>query len=106
MVVSVLQTKIAIGLLIIVSHSMLLLIMTFSLPISDFGNVRIGNSGVSKIVGIEDICLETSIRNKIVLKDVINVPNIRLNLISTSRLEDKGFTILLVKVNGNSPKAF
>ena len=42
-----------------------------------------GNNGVSKIVGIEDVCLETSIGNKLVLKDVRHVPNIRLNLIST-----------------------
>ena len=36
----------------------------------DFGNVRMRNSGVSKIVGIGDIYLETSIGNKLVLKDV------------------------------------
>ena len=43
-------------------------------------------------MGIEDICLETSIKNKLVLKDVRHVPDIRLNLISTSRLDDEGFT--------------
>ena len=63
-----------------------------SYRISDFGNVRMGNSGVSKIVGIEDVCFETSIENKLVLKDVRHVPDIRLNLISTSRLDDEGFT--------------
>ena len=57
-----------------------------------FGNVKMGNSGASKIVGIGDIFLETGIRNNLVLKDVIHVPNIRLNLISTSRLDDEGFT--------------
>ena len=36
----------------------------------DFGNVRMRNSSVSKIVGIGDIYLETSIGNKLVLKDV------------------------------------
>ena len=45
----------------------------------DFGNVRMGNSCVSKIVGIGDICLETIIRNKLVLKDVRHVSDIRLN---------------------------
>ena len=49
------------------------------------------NSGVSKIVGIGDICLETSIGNKLVLKDVRHVPDIRLNLISTGRLDDELF---------------
>ena len=51
-----------------------------------------GNNGVSMIVGIEDICLETSIRNKLVLKDVRHISDIRLNLISTCRLDDEGFT--------------
>ena len=51
-----------------------------------------GNSGVSKIVGIGDICLETSIGNKLVLKDVRHVPDIRLNLISIGRLDDEVFT--------------
>ena len=51
-----------------------------------------GNSGVSKIVGIGDVCLETTIGNKLVLKDVRHVPDIRLNLISTGRLDDEGFT--------------
>ena len=50
-----------------------------------------GNSGVSKIMGIGDICLDTSIGNKLVLKDVRHVPHIHLNLISTGRL-DEGFT--------------
>ncbi|RVX08547.1 Retrovirus-related Pol polyprotein from transposon TNT 1-94 [Vitis vinifera] len=51
-----------------------------------------GNSGASKIVGIGDIFLETSIGNKLVLKDVRYVPNIHLNLISIGRLDDEGFT--------------
>ena len=58
---------------------------------SDFGNFRMGNSGVSKIVGIRDIFLETSIGNQLVFKDVRHVPNILRNLISTSKLEDEGF---------------
>ena len=41
----------------------------------DFGNVRIGNSGVSKILSIGDIFLETSIGNKPVLKDGRHVPD-------------------------------
>ena len=51
-----------------------------------------GNSDVSKIVSIGDIRLETSIGNKLVLEDVRHVPDIRLNLISTGRLDDEGFT--------------
>ena len=69
---------------------MLLLIVTFSFPTktSDFGNVRMGNSGVSKIVGIGDVFLETSIENKLVFKDVRHVPNIRLNLLSDLMIRD------------------
>ena len=59
---------------------------------SDFAYVRMGNNGVSKIMGIEDIFLETSIGNKLVLKDVRHVSDIHLNLISIGRLDDKGFT--------------
>ena len=51
-----------------------------------------GNSGVSKIVGIGDVFLETFIGNKLVLKDVRHVLDICLNLISTGRLDDEGFT--------------
>ena len=58
----------------------------------DFGNVRMGNSGVSKIVGIGDVCLKNSVGNKLELKDVRHVPDIRLNLISTGKLNDEGFT--------------
>ena len=58
----------------------------------DFGNVRMGNSGVSKIVDIGDVCIETSIGNKLVPMNVRHVPNIRLNLISTGRLDDEGCT--------------
>ena len=47
-----------------------------SYRIGDFGNVRMGNSGVSQILGIGDICLETSVGNKLVLKDVRHVPDI------------------------------
>ena len=63
-----------------------------SYRIGDFRNVGMRNNGVSKIVGIGDICLDTSIGNKLVLKDIRHVLDIHLNLISTSRLDDEGFT--------------
>ena len=43
-------------------------------------------------MGIEDICFETNIGNKMELKDVRHVLDIHLNLISTGRLDDEGFT--------------
>ena len=57
----------------------------------DFGYVRMGNEGVSQIVGMGDICLKTYIGCKLLLKDVRHVPNIRLNLISTGKLDDEGY---------------
>ena len=59
---------------------------------SFYVNIRMGNNGVSKIVGIGDICFETNIGNKLVLKDVRHVPDIRLNLISTGKLDDEEFS--------------
>ena len=50
------------------------------------------NNGVSKIMGIGDICLETSIGNKLILKDVRHVLDICLHLIFIGRLDDEGFT--------------
>ncbi|KAL5756167.1 hypothetical protein ACOSQ2_020913 [Xanthoceras sorbifolium] len=49
-----------------------------------------GNTYTSKIVGIGDICLETNIGNKLVLRDVQHVLDIRLNLISTDKLDNEG----------------
>ena len=57
-----------------------------------YGHVWIGNEGASKIVGIRNICLETSIGYKFLLKDVRHVPDIRLNLISTGKLDVDGYT--------------
>ena len=62
-----------------------------SYRIGDFGKVRMGNSGVSKIEGIGDIFLETSIGNKLVIKVGRHVVDICLNLISIGRLDDEGF---------------
>ena len=61
---------------------MLLLIVTFSF-----------STKLVILVMLEwDIFLETSIENKLVLKDVRHVPNICLNLISIGRLDDERFT--------------
>ncbi|PKI37584.1 hypothetical protein CRG98_042008 [Punica granatum] len=51
-----------------------------------------GNGQSCKIVGIGDICLETELRCKLLLNKVRNVPEIRLNLISTGQLDDKCYS--------------
>ena len=58
----------------------------------DYGRVRMGNEGASKTVGIGDICLETSVGCKLLFKNVRHVSDIHLNLISTIKLDDDGYT--------------
>ena len=64
----------------------------FSYTNGDYGCVRMGNDGASKIVGMGDIHLETNTGCKLVLKEVRHVPDMRLNLISTGKLDDDGYT--------------
>ena len=59
---------------------------------SDYGDVWIGNEGTSKIVGIGNICLEPNVGCKLLLKDIKHVLDIRLNLISTGKLDDDSYT--------------
>ena len=85
-VVLVSLPNIAIGWLILVLYSLLLLFSSYK--ISDFGNVIMEKISASKIVGVRYIYLKNSFRSKLMLKDVKHVLDIRLNLISTGRLED------------------
>ncbi|CAH9120743.1 unnamed protein product [Cuscuta epithymum] len=57
----------------------------------DFGVLRMGNDGVSKVIGMGDVCLQTSNGTQLILKDVRHAPDIRLNLISVGRLDNDGF---------------
>jgi len=50
-----------------------------------------GNHVTSKIVGIWDIVLLSDTGNKLELNEVSHVPEMRLNLISTSKLDDASF---------------
>ena len=52
------------------------------------GQVRMGNSGLSAIVGKGSICIETNTGCRLVLDDVRHVPDIRLNLLSVGKLDD------------------
>ena len=57
----------------------------------DFGVLRMGNDGSSKIIGRGDVCLQTSNGTQLILKGVRHAPDIRLNLISVPRLDDDGY---------------
>ena len=54
----------------------------------DYGTLKMGNHVTSKIIGIGDIMLLIDTRNKFELKEVRHVPEMRLNLVSTGKLDD------------------
>ncbi|KAJ0020602.1 hypothetical protein Pint_31448 [Pistacia integerrima] len=62
-----------------------------SYVVGDFGTVKIDNNGLAKVIGIRDVCLEMDNGSSLLLRDVNHIPDIRLNLISTGRLEDEGY---------------
>ncbi|KAK8617184.1 hypothetical protein V6N13_117150 [Hibiscus sabdariffa] len=57
----------------------------------DFGTVKMGNHETSKIMSIGNVILKTNTHCEIVLKDIRHVPDMCLNLISTSKLDDIGY---------------
>ncbi|KAF2318240.1 hypothetical protein GH714_003475 [Hevea brasiliensis] len=57
----------------------------------DFGILRMGNGGLSQVIGIEGVCLDTGNGMKVMLKDVKIAPNVYLKFISAERLDDKGY---------------
>ena len=50
-----------------------------------------GNKSYADIMGIGDICVETNTGYTLKLKDVRHIPDMRLNLISTSVLDKEGY---------------
>ncbi|KAJ0804413.1 putative RNA-directed DNA polymerase [Helianthus annuus] len=57
----------------------------------DFGVVKMGNNGLSKVVGVGDVCLKFDTGMELVLHNVKHVPDIRLNLISAGLLDNDGY---------------
>ncbi|KAF8391931.1 hypothetical protein HHK36_022271 [Tetracentron sinense] len=57
----------------------------------DFGTVKMGNTSHSKIIGIGDVCIQTSVGCTLTMKDVRHVPDLRLNLISGIALDRQGY---------------
>ncbi|GJU87980.1 putative RNA-directed DNA polymerase [Tanacetum coccineum] len=57
----------------------------------DFGVVRMGNTGLSRIASIGDICLKFDTGMELVLHNVKHVPDMRLNIISTGLLNEDGY---------------
>ena len=58
----------------------------------DYSYVKMGNDGACQIVGIREVCLLTSTRCRMILKEVHHVPDIWLNFKSVGRLVDEGYS--------------
>ena len=56
------------------------------------GYLKMGDNGECNIVGVGNVCLATSIGCRVTLKDVRHVPDIRLNLISTRRMDGEAYS--------------
>ncbi|GJV38920.1 putative RNA-directed DNA polymerase [Tanacetum coccineum] len=59
--------------------------------VCDFGVVKMGNTGLSRIAGIGDICLKFDTGMELVLHNVKHVSDMRLNIISTGLLDEDGY---------------
>ncbi|KAG8382299.1 hypothetical protein BUALT_Bualt05G0062400 [Buddleja alternifolia] len=49
------------------------------------------NHGVTEVIGMGNINLETDTGCRLILRDVRHIPDIRLNIISTGKLDDDGY---------------
>ena len=58
----------------------------------NFGVVKMGNTSVSHIVGIDNICIQTSTGCTLTLKDVRHILDLRLNLIFVHMLDNDEYS--------------
>ncbi|KAL6531552.1 hypothetical protein OROMI_027915 [Orobanche minor] len=57
----------------------------------NYGIVKMGNQGLSKIVGVGDVHLKFDTGVELILRNVKHVPDMRLNVISVGLLDDDGY---------------
>ena len=57
----------------------------------DYDMVKMGNKSVSEIVGIDDICIQTSMGCTLTLKDMRHILDLLLNLIYVHMLDKNGY---------------
>jgi len=50
-----------------------------------------GHNGVSKVVGVGNVCLQTNMGVQLLLRRVKYAPNVHFNLICTHVLDDSGY---------------
>ncbi|GAA0175662.1 hypothetical protein LIER_28792 [Lithospermum erythrorhizon] len=60
----------------------------------DFGEAKMGNNGISKIVVVGEVYLKSREGNVIVLSNVRHIPDFRLSLIYSEKLDDDGYVNL------------
>ena len=65
----------------------------------DFGKVKMGNKSISQIMGIGDICIQTSMGCTLTLKHVRHILDLSLNLIFVHALDKDGYNHFIN--NGN-----
>ncbi|GAA0180309.1 hypothetical protein LIER_42249 [Lithospermum erythrorhizon] len=56
----------------------------------DVREAKMGNNGVSKIIAPGDIQLKIELGHTIILKEVRHIPDFRLSLMSSRKLDDEG----------------
>ncbi|RDX90379.1 hypothetical protein CR513_27759, partial [Mucuna pruriens] len=57
----------------------------------DFGVLKMGNDGVTKIIGIGDVCLQTNTGMQLWLRRVKHAPDVHFNMIFVHILDDGGY---------------
>ncbi|RDX73198.1 hypothetical protein CR513_47218, partial [Mucuna pruriens] len=55
---------------------------------SDFGVLKMGNDGVTKVIDVGDVCLQTNTGMQLWLRGVKHAPDVHFNLISVHMLDD------------------
>ena len=51
-----------------------------SYTLGDFGVLKMGNDGVSMVIGVGDVCLQTNIGMRLLLRGVKHAPNVRFKI--------------------------
>jgi hypothetical protein len=63
----------------------------------NMGKVCLGNNSFCNIEGVGDVLIKIEDGCSLLLKQVRHVPELRMNLVSTRKLDDEGFHIVLGK---------
>ncbi|RDX90093.1 hypothetical protein CR513_28077, partial [Mucuna pruriens] len=62
-----------------------------SYTLGDFRVLKMDNDGVSKVIGVGDVCLQTNIGVQLWLRGVKHAPDVHFNLISMHMLDDGAY---------------